>query len=109
MGLRVSTFNGEFNTITNYSILCLKYNLYWKEMNFIYLYTLRGLRKLVMTSENIKNTLNLIRYSLFLKKKKNRVKIAIQKQKTTRETFFLKISTHSLFKYIYARLIYFCS
>ena len=46
----------------------------------LYLY-IRRFRKLVMVSKNIKNTHNLIRESLFLKNKKNMVKIVIQQNK----------------------------
>ena len=66
----------------------------------LYLYILKGFRKLVITLKNVKTTLDLIRKSLFLKNKnKNEVKIVIQqnsKKKITRETFFLKISTLSI-------------
>ena len=43
----------------------------------VYLYILREFRKLVIISKNVKNNLNLITQSLFLKIK-NRVRIVIQ-------------------------------
>ena len=51
--------------IPNFAIVC------------VYLYILREFRKLVIISKNVKNNLNLITQSLFLKIK-NRVRIVIQ-------------------------------
>ena len=76
-------------------------------LSIFYLYILRGFKKFVMHLENVKNAPNLIRKSLFLKKKK--VKIVIQKKKILEKIFFLKISTHS-FSYLnmfHARLMHF--
>ena len=59
-----------------------------------------------MTSKNFKNTHNLIRLSLFLKKKGG-VKIVIQQNSKIRKNFFPK-NKHTLYLNIsHIRLIYF--